>query len=412
MGDDGSSQLSLPFPFRIVGQSFDSVWVNANGNLTFGGPDGSFSPSVPAFLDGPPRIAGLWRDLNPSAGGMVTYNQSKNSFTVLWKDVPAFPAEGANSFSITLRKAASQVEINYGTLTALDGGIAGISGGSAVTSGTETPVNLVSGPQKKAPLSLETQPAAFEEFSGGNQCDLAKKSLLIDHDFDYVDSWAGENDTLQTATPITLPFNSSAISHYTEIEPIGGDVDFFQFTVGAGDIIQAELTRGPLDSVAGIFAPDGTLVAVDDDSGLGLLSKVQFMAPAAGIYSVAVSALADFDFTGDGVSGGRYVLEVRTVNVGAPSPANWLLNGSFETGDFLMWNVLETGTPFLPLTVTDGALPTYFSPPVPQDGGFLAAGGFDGEGPMQILLYQDVTIPAGEPFPDHSMEGADSVRVV
>ncbi|MFN0127277.1 MAG: hypothetical protein ACKV19_11395, partial [Verrucomicrobiales bacterium] len=182
LGDDGSYQLSLPFSFSMVGQSFDSVWVNANGNLTFGGPDGSFSPSVAGFLDGLPRIAGLWRDLNPGAGGIVTFKQATNSFTVFWRNVPAFPNIGANSFSITLQKNANHVKVAYGALTAVDGGIAGISAGRAVTSGEETPVNLITGPRLTASFNLQSQPATFEEFSGGNPCDLAKKTLLFDHD--------------------------------------------------------------------------------------------------------------------------------------------------------------------------------------------------------------------------------------
>ncbi|MFN0127877.1 MAG: PPC domain-containing protein, partial [Verrucomicrobiales bacterium] len=221
---------------------------------------------------------------------------------------------------------------------------------------------------------------------------------LFDHDIDYKDTWAEENNTFETATPITLPFSSADIAQYTEIEPTGADVDFFQFQAAAGDIIKVEVTRGQFDSVAGIFAPDGTLVALDDDSGLGSLSKVQFQAPTGGMYAVAVSAFADVDFTGDGGSGGRYVLIVSTFNLGVPSPDNWLTNASFETGDFLGWNVIETATPFIPLTVSDGSIGTYFTQAVPQDGSYLAVGGFDGEGPMQILLYQDVSIPVGEPF--------------
>ena len=54
------------------------------------------------MLAGPPRIAGLWDDLNPAAGGVVSFEETSHSLTVHYTDVPEFAAAGgvgANTFS-------------------------------------------------------------------------------------------------------------------------------------------------------------------------------------------------------------------------------------------------------------------------------------------------------------------------
>ena len=75
LGDDTSFEIFTDFPVRFCGQTYESVWVNANGSLTFGAGSGAFAESAGAMLTGPPRIAGLFDDLNPAAGGVVSFER-------------------------------------------------------------------------------------------------------------------------------------------------------------------------------------------------------------------------------------------------------------------------------------------------------------------------------------------------
>lgn len=307
LGDDSSVELFLPFDFRICGQRFDSVFVNANGNLTFGVANGDFSESIVELLAGPPRIAGLWDDLNPGAGGTVFFQQTSSTFTVTYQNVPEFANTGANTFSIVLQRSSYHVDITYGGLTATDG-LAGVSCGAAVTSQFEQPSNL-SGDNSRR--DLKKQPAIFELFGPGNPLDLAGRTVKFNAKATFEDEFES-NDTLSRAEDIRLPFDSEDLDDFTEIEPAGDDVDFFEFRARAGDILAIEVVRGGIDSVLGLFDADtGELLIGDDDGGDGLLSRILVQIPEDMDLAVGVSTFPDFDFTGDGEGSGRYVLQIN-----------------------------------------------------------------------------------------------------
>jgi len=399
--DDGSVELPLPFPFAICQETYRSVWVNANGNVTFGEPDGSPWPAVLDFLGGPPRVAGLWTDLNPLAGGVVTFSQTPELFCVIWDRVPEFPEVGAVSLKIKLYRTGNRIDVEYGAVSA-QAGIAGVSCGGCGTSGSETPSDLSVAVARRSRMGLLRQPAIFEEF-GTSPFDLAGKTALYQATVNYNDNWAGANNSFASAKTVALPFSSAPMARYTEIEPVGGDVDYFRFHVEAGHLIEAEVVQGCLDSLLGLFSPTGELLMADDDGGVNLLSRISYLAPETGDYVLAVSAYEDPEFVGAGSSGGRYVLDLKTKFCPGPgslvpSPENWLVNGSFETGDFTGWVAIDTDTPFVPWNVATDSASGWFGPIVPQDGCFVASNGFDGAGPMLSVLYQDLAIPPGEPF--------------
>jgi hypothetical protein len=310
LGDDTFVQLFLPFPFRFCGHEHFSLFVNSNGTLTFGAGDLGFIESGPLLLAGPPRIAPLWDDLNPLEGGEVSFRQTKNKFTVSFSEVPEFPRRGANSFEVTLHRASNQVEFSYENVGAPDG-LAGISCGGALTSGLEPEVDLSAatlGGEKT--LNANNRPGMFEWFTG-NDNDLDHLAMKINAPNSFLDH--GEpNDSIVQATRVSLPFDGA--ERFTAIDPGGGDIDFFRFFAEEGRILLAEARQGNhLDTIIGVFdVRTGELLAFDDDSGPGPFARLVFPIPADGRYAVAVTTFPDFDFLGEGNSGGRYILDMKT----------------------------------------------------------------------------------------------------
>lgn len=310
VGVDGFVQLFLPFSFELCGTSYTSVFVNANGNLTFGVPSTDFTESAAEFLSGPPRIAGLWDDFNATAGGQVFFNQTKNTFTVTWENVPEFFSTGSNTFSITLKRSSNNIDIDFGAVSATDG-ITGVSCGGDVTSGFEGQIDLSAEDDR---INLTQSAAVYEVFNFSNPFDLENDTVLFNGTKSYGDVFE-PNNTLATATPIDLPFDSIDLKKaFTAISPQGNDVDFFSFSADAGTTLIAEVLTGGLDSLIVVTDSTGAILAIDDDGGSGLLSRIVLPIPADGTYFLGVTTFPDFGFTGVGNSGGRYVISVETID--------------------------------------------------------------------------------------------------
>ena len=134
----------------------------------------------------------------------------------------------------------------------------------------------------------------------------------IDFALDLPTVGPGEpNDNFATAGPAACGDVISDVSIFP-----AGDVDFYAISLAAGQILSVDIDSqgSSLDSVLGLFDSDGTtlLAQSDDDSAPGesfsVDSYLQFDAPADGIYFVAVSSYADFDFNGEGDSIGSYTI--------------------------------------------------------------------------------------------------------
>ncbi|GAB4235168.1 MAG: hypothetical protein Kow00109_08410 [Acidobacteriota bacterium] len=109
LGDDTTRLVVLPdnFTFPFFGKIYREVFVNSDGNLTFGAGDARVGEprTLDRFLAGPPRIAPLFTDLDPDAGGLVAAESGPGWVRFTWNQVPEYRLSGVaqpNTFSVML----------------------------------------------------------------------------------------------------------------------------------------------------------------------------------------------------------------------------------------------------------------------------------------------------------------------
>ncbi len=103
---------------------WNTFFLNSNGNVTFGSGDTTGTSAIDSFLEGAPRIAGAWVNLNPESraeGNMNTFPiqaigfANINDFKVRYIDVPESGEEtcgSSNSFDIFLYDDGTGVDEN------------------------------------------------------------------------------------------------------------------------------------------------------------------------------------------------------------------------------------------------------------------------------------------------------------
>jgi hypothetical protein len=144
--DDGSSNsLPLPFTVNFFGESYTSFFLNNNGNITFSGPVGQYTP-VAFPVAARPMIAPYWADVDtravPANGSNLAWVHSPNTNTVAvtWDSVGYYSQHlnKTNDFQLVLRNRADtglgnfDVDFRYNRLqwTTGDasGGVNGLGG--------------------------------------------------------------------------------------------------------------------------------------------------------------------------------------------------------------------------------------------------------------------------------------------
>lgn len=141
LADNAAVEVAIPFPFSYFGTTYNSVFVNSNGHLTFGGSDPNSRPNTQVtfsqFRLGPPKIAVFWEDFDPSAQGSVHVRvaTNPNRLIVTWNNVrfKGTPLPDSNTFQAVLLEGG-RIRLNYGRVITTTRGLVGLSPGNSRSS--------------------------------------------------------------------------------------------------------------------------------------------------------------------------------------------------------------------------------------------------------------------------------------
>ena len=173
LADDASEfvKLSGSATASIYGISFTGFYVGSNGYITFTEDDREYADTLPNHFD-LLRVSGLFRDLNPSSGGQVSWKQLTDRAVVTWENVPEYGTNNSNTFQIALFFDGS-IRISWLGIDAAQG-IVGLSEGLGVppdfqeTDFSELP---------QWPTELDYLVEQFK--SADNEFDLSFRSIMF-----------------------------------------------------------------------------------------------------------------------------------------------------------------------------------------------------------------------------------------
>ncbi len=228
--DDGySSNIPIPFNFDFFGVNYDSLFINNNGNISFGAPYSTFT-ATPFPNASFQMIAPFWADVDTrdSVSGLVYYKITPTHMIVKWEQVGYYNMHSnlLSTFQLiitdgidTILPAGSNVSFCYGdmqwTTGDASGGINGF-GGSPSTTGvnqgngtdyfqvtqSDTSGNAFDGPYatNDGVDFLDNQEIYFNTSLLGNVPPLVMNSTICD----TIDVFTG--DTLRTINQDSIMF--------------------------------------------------------------------------------------------------------------------------------------------------------------------------------------------------------------
>jgi hypothetical protein len=127
--DDYYEVQLLEHTVNFYGDNYDTFYIGSNGYITFMSGDTHYLEQLAEHF-ALPRIAALFDDLNPLAGGTISYKELPDRVVVTFQDVHEFSQTATNSFQIEMF-FYGKIRITFLDIAAVDG-LTGLSQGNGV----------------------------------------------------------------------------------------------------------------------------------------------------------------------------------------------------------------------------------------------------------------------------------------
>lgn len=117
LGDDATANdINIGFPFSYFGTNYTKVFISSNGLIGLGTPSNSYAQQhFPNAADPDNLIALCWTDLNPGAGGTITYETvgvaPNRKFIVTYDEVVHYLGTATVSGQIILHETSNAIDI-------------------------------------------------------------------------------------------------------------------------------------------------------------------------------------------------------------------------------------------------------------------------------------------------------------
>ncbi|HVR35443.1 MAG TPA: S8 family serine peptidase, partial [Methylomirabilota bacterium] len=389
LGDnDVSAFQPLPFPFVFYGQTFEGVYVGANGLIGFSGQGltESSNADLPAVAEPNGFMAPFWDDLNPAAGGSVRIgtvgSAPDRTVVVSWVSVPHNANPPASyTFQICLDEGSNRIRYQYQDVQ--PGSRNAGSEGRSASVGVEHPSGLVAAKHSYngSTLLANGEAILFTPPSSGSLSVTPTTEISFSGDAGGPFAPSGQVYLIENTGNAPLNWSASKSADWLALSPVSGSLESGQTmevtawidssaeSLGAGSYLDTvafenldsgigSTTRTVSLSVNGTTAilsvtPDGGLESSGTEGGP--------FSPASQVYTLENAGDAELEWTATASEGWISLSAVGgtlagggsgTVTVSIDSSAGELAAGTY-TGTVEFANVTSgEGTTQRAITLT------------------------------------------------------------